>query len=255
MHGVDPSVPSVARIYDYFLGGKDNYAADRAAAARILEVIPHAPEMARANRAFLGRVVRHLVGVGIDQFLDLGTGLPTRENVHEVATEARVVYVDNDPVVLVHARALLADSPRTEVVEGNLHDPERILADAGEYLDFGRPVAVLLMAILHFFPDDAEVAAIVAALRRPLAPGSCVAVSHGHAGELPPDWRRRGRAVYAGTYAGGAAGRGKEHLAGWLDGLELVPPGIVPVQKWHSTEETPDPTAVGVLGAVGFVPH
>src|SRR5437868_15508908 len=172
--GVDPSVPSTARIYDYLLGGKDNFASERAAAEAVLNMLPESRQMAKDNRAFLGRAVRHLAESGITQYLDIGAGLPTQENVHQVALaanpDARIVYVDNDPTVLVHARALLADNPNTTVLEGDLNDPKAIIEAATALLDFTKPVAVILAAILHFIPDTDETYRIVDDLRARLAP-------------------------------------------------------------------------------------
>jgi trans-aconitate methyltransferase len=176
-----------ARIYDYWLGGKDNFPVDRDAAAQVLAVHPAARTTAVENRAFLHRVVRHLaVGQGVRQFLDIGTGIPTSPNTHEVAQavapDASVVYVDNDPMVLAHARALMSSTPegRTAFLDADLHDPEAILKDPKvcRTLDFDRPVGLLLMAVLHFFPQDAAAGGIVRRLLDALAPGSFVAISH-----------------------------------------------------------------------------
>ncbi|GAA5071657.1 O-methyltransferase involved in polyketide biosynthesis [Thermocatellispora tengchongensis] len=189
--GVDSKVPNVARIYDYMLGGKDNFAADREAAEQIIKAFPESRDGVRHNREFLGNVVRHLAGeAGIRQFIDIGAGLPTQSNVHEVAhsiaPDARVVYVDNDPVVCVHGRALLANSPTVAIVEGDLLRPEEIWeqAVAGGLIDPGKPVAVLLMAMLHFIPDPYDQ---VAKLREMMAPGSYLAISHMTAGESRSD--------------------------------------------------------------------
>src|SRR5437868_9175230 len=156
--GIDPKTPSVARIYDYYLGGKDNYASDREAAEQILTMMPDGRRIARENRGFLGRAVQHLAESGITQFLDIGAGLATQENVHQVALaanpDAKIVYVDHDPIVLIHARALLADNPSTTVLEGDLHDPKAILDAAAQHLDLTKPDADILPAILHFIPDD-----------------------------------------------------------------------------------------------------
>ena len=166
--GIDVTIPSVARMYDYYLGGKDNFAADREAAGKIIAAVPSARDSARRNREFLGRAVRFAAESGIRQFLDIGAGLPTQENVHQVALrtapDSRVVYVDNDPIVLVHGRALLADNRQTTVIQGDLHDPDAILNDPKltAHLDLDRPMAVLLVAILHFIPDEDEATNIVA---------------------------------------------------------------------------------------------
>ncbi|HEX6676702.1 MAG TPA: SAM-dependent methyltransferase [Actinomycetes bacterium] len=182
---VDASIPNVARVYDFMLGGKDNFPADRAAAEQLLAAFPEAREGVRQNRAFLRRVVEHLAGpAGIRQFLDIGTGLPTQKNVHEVARavapDARVVYVDNDPVVCVHGRSLLADDEQVVMVEADLRRPEEILADPDtrRLIDLDQPVALLLVAILHFVADEDDPYGIVARLRDALAPGSYLAIVH-----------------------------------------------------------------------------
>ena len=180
---IDTSRPHPARVYDYFLDGKDHYPADRKAGEQVLEAVPTAKAMARANRAFLQRAVRFLARAGIRQFLDIGTGLPTRGSVHQTAHEitpnARVIYVDNDPIVLAHSRALLA-SEHTEVVEGDLRKPDSILGDAGvgKAIDFDQPVAVLLVAILHFLTDHDEPDQVVGRFVEAMAPGSYLVISH-----------------------------------------------------------------------------
>lgn len=263
LQGVDRTVPSAARMYDYFLGGKDHFAADREAGEVVLRSVPNARESARANRAFLSRAVRTLVDSGVRQFLDIGAGLPTQENVHQVAQRvaprSRVVYVDNDPMVLVHARALLADNPGTVIVPADVRDPAAILGNPAirDHLDFTQPVGLLLLAILHFIPDNKEAAGIVAELRRPLVPGSYVAISHGHPGEMTGDLEEKGRELYGRTRQGAAVGRTRADMAAWLEGLELLHPGIVPIQSWRpegDVDPTPDPAEPGVFGMVARVP-
>jgi hypothetical protein len=185
LSAVDTGTPNVARVYDYILGGKDNFAADREAAKQVLAAIPEAREAVQEGRAYLGRVVEYLAGeAGIRQFLDIGSGLPTQRNVHEVAQavapNARVVYVDNDPVVCAHGRALLEDGTRVAVVEADLRRPEEILANPAtqRLIDFNQPVGVLLVAILHLISDDDDPFAAVAALRDMLAPGSYLVINH-----------------------------------------------------------------------------
>ncbi|MFJ2033291.1 SAM-dependent methyltransferase [Streptosporangium sp. NPDC087985] len=261
--GVDPSIPSVARMYDYYLGGKDNFAADRIAAEKIIEIVPNARESARTNREFLSRAVRHMVNAGVRQFIDIGAGLPTQQNVHEVALnvapKSRIVYVDNDPLVLVHGRALLADNPNTIVVDADLNDPGSVLGHEAvrAHIDFGQPVGILLLAVLHFVPDDRDAARIVRELCSPLTAGSHLVISHGHAGELPSSSQQRGRDVYTNTGAGGVVSRSRQQLAAWFDGLELAEPGVVPVQAWrpeNEWEEAPDVTKPGLFGGVGRIP-
>lgn len=260
--GIDPTVPSVARMYDYYLGGKDNFASDRQAAQKIIELVPSIKDIAKDNREFLIRVVRTLAANGIRQFVDIGTGLPTQQNVHQVALaaapDARIVYVDNDPIVLVHARALLTDNPRTIVVNADMHDPKGIVQHPvlRSHIDFSRPVGLLLFAILHFVPDHEEAASIVAALREPLVPGSYVAVSHSYAGSLTRDTIQRGQSVYRAATPGSITPRGQEQVGSLFDGLELEPPGIVPVQAWRPDwhDVQPDFTLPGLLGGLARVP-
>ncbi|MFG1710498.1 SAM-dependent methyltransferase [Nonomuraea sp. M3C6] len=262
--GVDPTVPSVARMYDYLLGGKDNFAADREAAAQIIQLSPNAKEIAQANRAFLGRAVRAVAESGIRQFLDIGTGLPTQENVHQVAQRvspgSRVVYVDNDPIVLVHARALLAETADTIVVEGDMRDPKAILGhpEITRQLDFQQPLAVILVAVLHFIPDDDLAQGIVRAIRESLPSGSHLILSHVTAGELDRDVVGEGREVYRRTSAGNVTPRTREQVAGFFEGLEMLEPGLVSTTDWRA-EGTLDPSLAGPGGAdilcgIGRVP-
>ncbi|NKZ02680.1 SAM-dependent methyltransferase [Actinomadura latina] len=251
---IDVTIPNVARIYDYFLGGKDNYAADRAAAEQIIGAAPATRATALASRHFLARVVRFLaVEAGIDQFLDIGCGLPTQQNVHEVAQEARsdasVVYVDNDSVVLAHARALLATRTRTEVIGGDVCDPESILADPDltAILDLDRPVGVLLFSVLHCVSDDDLVRDAVRRLRDALAPGSHVAISHITRPPAASSYRAAAEEA-ARTYRDrgvntGMTFRDREQIAGFFDGMELLEPGLVGLPDWR-----PDPELGPVSG-------
>ncbi|WP_344268939.1 SAM-dependent methyltransferase [Actinomadura napierensis] len=234
---VDTTTPSVARMYDYFLGGKDNYACDRAAAEQVRQALPTVEGVARANRAFLQRAVRFVAGTGIDQFLDLGTGLPTQGNVHEVARAvrpgARVAYVDNDPLVAAHARALLDADDRTAVVQADLREPGMVLEDeqVRRLIDFSRPVCVLFVAVLHFFPDEGNPAGIVRRFTDALPAGSHVVLSHAAVEER--------RNVNVGeTYRSQSANaalvaRTREEVAGLLDGLTILEPGVVPLHEWR----------------------
>ena len=225
---VSANVPNVARVYDYMLGGKDNFPADREAAERILVAFPEARDGVRENRVFLRNVVRYLVGeVGIRQFLDIGTGLPTQQNVHQVAQavaeDARVVYVDNDPVVCVHGRVLLADTDAVAMVEADLRQPERILNDPAtlRLIDFSQPVVVLLVAILHFISDEEDPYALVARLRDAMAPGSYLVVAH----MLDAEERRSDADQLKQVYSRSSAGvvpRTLDEIMRFFDGLEMV---------------------------------
>jgi SAM-dependent methyltransferase len=248
--GLDVTVPNVARIYDYLLGGKDNFDADRAAAEKILAVIPGGSGSARMNRAFLGRAVRFLAGErGIRQFLDIGSGLPTVSNVHEIAQaadpHARVVYVDNDQVVVLHAHAILEDRANgVAAVRGDLRDPVGILASAPvrELIDFSQPVAVLLFAILHFVPDADDPGALLAKFTDVLAPGSAVALSHVTDDNFDEEAGRAGREIYQSASAP-IVPRSRAQIEGFFDGLDLLPPGVVAISHWPE----PDPGTAAPL--------
>jgi len=237
--GFDPAVAHPARVYNVWLGGKDHYAPDREAAQRVLQCRPQVVAGARANREFLGRAVRYLAGKrGISQFLDIGTGLPAPDNTHEVAQSlnpaARVVYADNDPVVLGHARALMTSRPEgaCEYLDADLHDPAAIVAAASRTLDFGRPAAILLLAVLHFLPDADDPAGILATLAAALAPGSFVAISH-LTSDFAPAAVASGVAAYNEAVPGGITARSHAQVTALLGGLSLVPPGVVPVSEWR----------------------
>ncbi len=237
---VDPEQPSVARIYDYWLGGSQNFAADRDVARRTAQALPHLPAAAWANRAFLRRVVRHLVAeLGVTQLLDLGSGVPTVGNVHEVAAaanpEARTVYVDIDPVAVAHARALLADTPTAQAILADLRRPETVLAHPllRESLDFSRPVAVLMFAVLHFVAKDAEAGAIVRGFMDAAAPGSYLALSHGAPDRADPGTQQEAARAYAQRTGVPYVSRTPERIAAWLTGFQIQPPGLVPIDEWH----------------------
>ncbi|HEX9354841.1 MAG TPA: SAM-dependent methyltransferase [Streptosporangiaceae bacterium] len=234
-----PAVAHPARVYNVWLGGKDHFAPDREAAQRVAGCRPQVVAGARANRQFLGRVVRYLAGTrGVSQFLDIGTGLPAPDNTHELAQAlnpaARVVYADNDPVVLAHARALLTSRPggTCDYLDADLHDPAGILAGAARTLDLGRPAAVLLLAVLHFLPDADDPAGILAALAAGLAPGSFVALSH-VTGDFAPAAVASGVAAYNEAVPTGITARSHAEVTALLGGLSLVPPGVVPVSEWR----------------------
>jgi SAM-dependent methyltransferase len=242
---MDPDRPSPARIYDYWLGGSQNFAVDREAGQRAAEVMPTLVSAIRANRAFLGRVVHHLVAdLGISQLLDLGSGVPTAGNVHEIAQEAdpeaRVVYVDIDPVAVAHARELLADNPRAQAILADLRRPETVLDHplVRSTLDPGRPMAVLMNAVLHFIPDAEQPGAIVRAYLDRTAPGSYLALSHAAPDLERPDEQAAMLADYQKSTGVPFTNRTPEQIAAWLDGMEIQPPGLVPIDQWR-----PDPDA------------
>ena len=261
---IDVSRPHPSRIYDYLLGGKDNFAADRETASVALEAWPTARTAARENRAFLGRAARYLAAeAGVTQFLDIGSGLPSVDNVHEVAQDvlpaARVVYVDNDPIVHAHARALLASSPegKCAYIHGDLRDPDYILGHQAtrETFDFGRPIGLILCAVLHFVPDEDQPGPIVRRLVDALPSGSYVVASHATAEYAPQNIYGAGRAYERGGVRG--ALRTADEFADLVfPGLTLVPPGVVPVSEWRPEPDTLLPTAaeVGSNGAVARKP-
>jgi hypothetical protein len=247
-------------VYDYLLGGKDNFAVDRAAAEEGLKANPDAATAPLQNRAFLRRTVRWLAAEGgIRQFLDIGTGLPTSPNVHEVAQavdpSARIVYVDNDPIVLTHARALLTSAPtgHTAYVDADLGDVDRVLAGARDNLDLSQPVALLLFAILHFFDDDTDPYGIVGRLMAALPSGSYLVLSHLTADYDPARWgqfvqimRKQGITTRM---------RSRDEVIRFFDGLDLVDPGVVPILRWRPTDQVDLTDAqVALYGGVGRKP-
>jgi SAM-dependent methyltransferase len=232
--GVNVWEPSWARVYDYYLGGKDNFAVDRELGDKTIAKFPSAPLVALQNRAFLGRAARVLVQAGIRQFLDLGSGLPTRRNLHEVAQDfapdSRVVYVDNDPIVLAHGGAILAKNPLTRVITADLREPETVLAhqDVLELLDFSRPVGLMMVAVGHFVPD---LHPIVAAYRDRLASGSYLVLSHVTADGADRDLAAQSERDY--QAAGGLVFRTTEEIADLFAGFDLLEPGLVPTYQWR----------------------
>ncbi|MCC9305801.1 SAM-dependent methyltransferase [Kitasatospora sp. RB6PN24] len=241
---LDIHVPHSARMYDYYLGGVTNFPADREAAGRALAVFPYARAAARANRAFMHRSVRFLAQRGIDQFLDIGTGIPTSPNLHEVAQgvnpAARIVYADNDPIVLTHAEALLRSTPegRTAYVQGDVREPEKVLTGAREVLDFSRPVGLSMNALLHFIADkpDRTAADLAEVFKSHLSPGSSLAISHftpdfaaAEAQRLVQVYQSSGTDLQARTLA---------EVAALFDGWDLVEPGIVSTPRWRPNPES-----------------
>jgi S-adenosyl methyltransferase len=236
---IDTSVPHSARIWNYWLGGKDNYPADQEVGDQIAKMFPSIVAMARHDRAFLVRAVRYLAGeVGIRQFLDIGTGLPTMENTHEVAqrvaSDSRIVYVDNDPLVLTHARALLTSTPEgaCDYIDADLRDPDRILEAAGQTLDFSQPVALMLVAILLHVTSDEEAYATVRRLLEPLAPGSYLVIVHDTA-DIHGEEIRTAMRFFMEQGGEPLVARSREQITRFFDGLELVEPGLVTTSRWR----------------------
>jgi hypothetical protein len=258
----DTDRPHPARVYDYLLGGKDNFAPDRAAAEAGLKVNPNAATAPLQNRAFLRRTVHHLAAeAGIRQFLDIGTGLPTSPNVHEIAQavdpKSRIVYVDNDPIVLAHARALLTSAPegRTAYVDANLQDGERIMqaAEVLDNLDLRQPVALLLFAILHFLDADDDPYGLVKRLMDRLPSGSYLVLSHITADFEPEEWARFGAIMRKQGIT--TRLRNREEVAGFFDGLELVEPGVVPILRWRpGADESLTDAQAALYGGVARKP-
>ncbi|MEV0411755.1 SAM-dependent methyltransferase [Streptomyces sp. NPDC050448] len=264
--GIDISVPSVSRIYDFYLGGSHNFEVDRQAARRAMEFLPGLPKIMQANRAFMRRAVRYAVAQGVTQFLDIGSGIPTFGNVHEIARaaspEARVVYVDHDPVAVAHSRAVLAGDDRTGIVAADLRKPKDVLAapEVAQLLDLERPVALLLVAVLHFLEDADDPYAAVAELRDALAPGSLLVLTHASYEGIPLSQEVAGGMV--GVYRdirNPLVMRNGEQITRFFDGFELVDPGVVSMPLWQpegtedpeDSEASEDPYAFSGFGGVG----
>ena len=258
--GFDARVAHPARVYDYWLGGKDNFEADRIAGEATIAAYPAIRASARANRAFLARSVRYLAEAGIRQFLDIGTGLPTANNTHEVAQsvapDSRIVYVDNDPLVLSHARALLSSSPEgvTAYLDADLRDTGRILELAAETLDLTHPVAIMLLAILHYIPDLDQAQRIVARLISAVPSGSYLTISHAASDISPEEMAEMIRRMNEHLAEGNHVGRPRDVVARFFAEVDLVPPGVVKVTEWRpaSAVEAEGPTSM--WGGVGRKP-
>ncbi|WP_131740649.1 SAM-dependent methyltransferase [Actinomadura roseirufa] len=257
---VDSAVPNIARVYDYWLGGKDNYAADRALAEKLIAIAgedgPNPRSGARENRAFMGRAVRLAARGGIRQFLDIGTGLPAMGNVHqvarEIAPEARVAYVDYDPVVCAHGRAMLADEGRVRMIEADVRDARGVLAhpDVTDLVDFSEPVAVMLVAVLHYLSDSDGPDEVVGAFRERMAPGSLLVLSHISTDPLPARVPR-GAAQFAASTARQTP-RPRERIERFFTGLDVLDPGVVSVPLWRpGTIVPPHADRFPVLAGVG----
>ncbi|MEU0407618.1 SAM-dependent methyltransferase [Streptomyces griseorubiginosus] len=247
---IDISVPSVARIYDFYLGGSHNFEADRAAARKAMEHVPGLPKIMQANRAFMRRAVRFAVDQGITQFLDIGSGIPTFGNVHEVAQSAspgaRVVYVDHDPVAVAHSRAVIADNPDAGVVAADLRKPQEILEspEVQRLIDLNRPVALLLVAILHFVEDADDPYAAVAELRDALAPGSLLVLTHAAFEGIPLSQEQvQGAMDVYEDIRNPLIMRSHDEIARFFEGYDMVEPGLVPMPRWRPESENWDPDA------------
>ncbi|WP_455353335.1 SAM-dependent methyltransferase [Streptomyces sp. SYSU K217416] len=258
--GIDISVPSVSRIYDYYLGGSHNFEVDREAARKAMASIPGLPKIMQANRAFMRRAVRFAVDQGVTQFLDIGSGIPTFGNVHEVAQaasdEARVVYVDHDPVAVAHSRAVLEGNERAGIAAADLRKPREILTSpvVGELLDLDRPVALLLVAVLHFIEDADDPRAAVAELRDALAPGSLLILTHASFEGIPlPEETADGAVSVYRSIRNPLIMRPRDEIAAFFDGFEMVEPGLVSMPLWRP--DTPaaqeDPYAFSGFAGVG----
>jgi O-methyltransferase involved in polyketide biosynthesis len=258
----DPTTPNEARIHDYLMGGKDNFAADREAAAKVLQLVPDFPMLIGESRRFLDRVVRFLAEAGIRQFIDIGCGLPTRGNVHEIAQsaapDARVVYVDKDPVVVAHVHALLANSPQTTVIQADARDVEKILADPAltAMVDLDQPVAILLISLLPSITEDDVAAEVVERLRELIPPGSYLVISHGISDVFPEVTAELAAFVQDQRIVTGVRRcnlRARADIEPYFGGLEVVEPGVVHLPEWRPdrTETVVDPQSVWVIGGVG----
>jgi len=256
---IDTSVPQSARIWNYWLGGKDNYPVDRAAGDQYREVFPGVIDVARASRQFLTRAVRYLAGeAGVRQFLDIGTGLPTVDNTHEVAQrvapESRIVYVDNDPLVLTHARALLTSTPQgvTDYIDADLREPDKILEAAAKTLDFTQPIALMLMGIMGHIGDYDEARSMVRRLLDALPSGSYLALNDGT--NVVSEAIEQAQEGYDETGAVPYRLRSPEQIAGFFDGLALVEPGVVSCPQWRPDPTVSGPAEVDAFGGVGRKP-
>jgi SAM-dependent methyltransferase len=258
---IDIERPSVARMYDYYLGGSHNFAVDRATAQRMIAAVPEAPLMAQANRAFLRRAVRFLVDAGIRQFLDIGSGIPTVGNVHEIAQQAapdaRVVYVDIDPVAVAHSRELLAGNELATVIQEDVRRPREILhhPEVAKLLDLEEPLGLMIVAVLHFVPDDDDPAGVIRTLRDALAPGSYLTLSQASHDGRADDERRDAHEVYRRT-DNPLFPRGRAEVTGFFDGFELVDPGVVWVPQWRpdSPDDAEEAHRAVFVGGVGRLP-
>jgi len=256
---IDTSKPHSARMYDWFLGGKDHYPVDVTAAKKVMDLFPHIKKSTLSNREFMHRAARHLAQQGISQFLDIGTGIPTEPNLHQVVQEitptARVVYADNDPIVLRHAQALLRGTPEGHVayLHADVREPELILSYAEKHLDFTRPVGLSLIALMHFVNNEQGAHRIVQKLLEPLVPGSCLMLTHFVLENPDPDRLKQLQDIYG---AGGTPvqGRSLDEVTAFFQGLELDDPGVVLASRWHPDDRMRIHDAPGLYVGVARKP-
>ncbi|MEU4007110.1 SAM-dependent methyltransferase [Streptomyces pseudogriseolus] len=257
---IDITVPSVSRMYDYYLGGSHNFEVDREAARKAMEFMPGLPKVMQANRAFMRRAVRFAVAEGVTQFLDIGSGIPTFGNVHEVAQaadpEARVMYVDHDPVAVAHSKVVLEGNDRAGILAADLRKPQEILGsdEVGQLIDLNRPVALLLVAILHFVEEADDPYGAVAELRDALAPGSMLVLTHAAYEGIPlPPERAEGAVDVYRDMRNPLIMRTREEIARFFEGYDMVEPGLVPMPRWRpdTAPEDEDPYAFSGLAGVG----
>ncbi|MFC8842692.1 SAM-dependent methyltransferase [Streptomyces griseoincarnatus] len=257
---IDITVPSVSRMYDYYLGGSHNFEVDREAARKAMEFMPGLPKVIQANRAFMRRAVRFAVSEGVTQFLDIGSGIPTFGNVHEVAQaadpEARVMYVDRDPVAVAHSKVVLEGNDRADVLAADLRKPQEILGsdEVGRLIDLNRPVALLLVAILHFVEEADDPYGAVAELRGALAPGSMLVLTHATYEGIPlPPERAEGAVDVYRDMRNPLIMRTRDEIARFFEGYDMVEPGLVPMPRWRpdTAPEDEDPYAFSGLAGVG----
>lgn len=256
---IDTGSPNIARMYDYYLGGKDNFAVDREAADQVIGRFPDTRLVARQNRAVMRRGAQAMAHAGIRQFVDAGSGLPTQYNLHQVvqraAPEARVVYVDNDPIVLAHARALLDANSRTTVITADLRDPDKLFSEPRllDLIDFDEPLGLMMVAVLHFIPDADDPDSIIAGYRERMAPGSQLMITHVTDTETDEDAAAAAVEAYR-PASSPLVFRRPQRIRGFLDGLELLDPGLVPTWEWRPDGTRDRATSPRILAGLGRIP-